>query len=317
MRNVRCILRPLILSLLPLAFLPVLRAETAALGPAPFLWTVEAEGLKPSWVFGTIHVTDEKVTRLCPQVQAALDKADAVYIEIPADADLQAKILEKSFLPDGKTLKDLLPADLYQKVEGMFNSKGVPFSAMGRFKIWVIATQLVMLDHLMDFVAKKPLDMVLFDQAGKAGKERGGIETLEEQIGIFESLSTEEQIAMLRSSAEVTEKYWKEGKSPLDIILEAYLTGEEAKLFAVLNESYDLKDPLNRKLWKLLIDDRNERMADRIAKMLKDKPGQSFFVGVGGAHLLGEKGVAELLRRKGFKVTRAAAPVQQETAAKP
>ena len=69
-------------------------------------------------------------------------------------------------------------------------------------------------------------------------------------------------------------------------------------------EEYDPKDPLEAKLMKRLFTDRNERMAERIAKKLKAEPGKSFFFAVGAGHLPGDDGIVERLRKAGYKVKR-------------
>ena len=107
----------LVLSLL--LVLPVLAGEVRPT-ENPFLWMI-GEG-PPSFVFGTIHLPDERVLALPEVVLEAFDAADVLYTEIPMDMATQMSMAPKLFLPDGKTLKDVLPADLFKRVEAIILS---------------------------------------------------------------------------------------------------------------------------------------------------------------------------------------------------
>ncbi len=69
-------------------------------------------------------------------------------------------------------------------------------------------------------------------------------------------------------------------------------------------EEYDPTNPLEKKLMKRLFHDRNQIMAERIAKKIKDSPTKSFFFAVGSGHMPGPDGIVERLRKAGFKVKR-------------
>ena len=88
----------------------------------PFLWKIE--GKKPSYLFGTIHIPDERVIVLHQVVMDALQASDAIYIETPLDTRTIAKLQQASALSDNKTLRDIVPPDLFAKVEKILQSKG-------------------------------------------------------------------------------------------------------------------------------------------------------------------------------------------------
>jgi uncharacterized protein YbaP (TraB family) len=268
----------------------------------PILWSIE--GKKPSYLFGTIHFPDDRVLNLHSAVRDALGSADVVYAEIPMDSSTQMRLAMLAMLPDNKTLKDVLPADLFAKVEKLFKSKGIPMMALSRIKVWAIAVQVVLADHLMELATKTPLDRYIYEQAQEKGKETGGIETVEEQIAAFDSLTLEEQVQMLRDALEDREKNKEKGIDLLKVALELYLKGDEKKLMDRLLEEYDPEDPVSKKLIKLLFTDRNERMANRIIAKLKASPEKSFFFAVGTGHMPGEDGIVQRLRKAGHKVQR-------------
>ncbi|MBW1870740.1 MAG: TraB/GumN family protein [Deltaproteobacteria bacterium] len=268
---------------------------------SPLLWKIE--GKKSSYLFGTIHIPDERVLKLHSAVKDALKKVEAVFTELPMDMGTQVKMAMKSMLPDNKTLKDVLPADLYTSVEKLFKDKGLPMMAMSRFKIWAVAVQVALIDHLKE-LAKQPLDMFIYAQAQKDGKEVGGIETIDEQLSVFDSLTQAEQITMLREALQQRQEHAKEGIDFITQLIEIYLKGDENELMKKMMEEYDPTNPLEKKLMKRLFYDRNEIMANRIAKKIKDSPSKSFFFAVGAGHMPGPDGIVERLRKAGFKVTR-------------
>jgi uncharacterized protein YbaP (TraB family) len=278
----------------------------AAVAPTakPFLWRIE--GQKPSWLYGTIHLPDDRILALPAAVTQAVDGCDRFYAEIPLDPATQVQMTPLLMLPEGQGLSSLLPAELYQRLDKIFAAKGLPLSALGKLKIWAITTQVVLIDHILDFATKQPLDMALYSRAEQAGKQVGGLETVAEQMAVFDGLTQDEQIRMLAQTLDQIDEFKAKGQDPIAGMLEAYLAGDEAKMLATMLETYDPENELDRKVMKRLFFDRNQTMGGRIAEILAAKPGQSHFFAVGAGHLLGDDGMVALLRAKGFKLERIA-----------
>jgi len=275
----------------------------------PFLWRLEAPGAaKPSYLYGTIHVPDDQVLALPSAVRQALVASDALYTEVPMDPAMQLRMAPMIMLPEGKTLKDVLPVELYSRLDKLFTQKGLPFAPLSKFKAWAIATQVTLLDHIFEFAAKQPLDMQLYLNAQSLGKQVGGLETLEEQVAVFDGLSTEEQVRMLRETLDMLDEFKRQGRDAIRELVQAYLGGDEDKLLQAVMESYDPTDPLDQKVMKRLLSDRNQRMAERIAARIQAAPDKGMFFAVGAAHLLREDGVGRLLEARGYKLARLPAP---------
>src|SRR4026208_2402211 len=68
----------------------------------PFLWRIETP--VPSYVFGTIHLPDERVTTLPNTVDAVVDATGALFTEIPMDTASMMKAAERVKLPQGTQL---------------------------------------------------------------------------------------------------------------------------------------------------------------------------------------------------------------------
>jgi hypothetical protein len=270
-----------------------------------FLRRIDAKGPgKPSYLFGTIHVPDERFDAMPATLDRALDSADAVYTEVPFDSATQLAMVPKLMLPKGKSLDSMLPKKLHAKVEQAFADKGLPFAPFERMKPWVVATQLVMIDKLMLLASKKPLDAAIYARAEGEGKQVGGLETVDEQLALFDGLPQREQVHMLQTTVDLIETMKKQHRDPLGELMSSYLAGDDAKLSKSIAEQYDADDPLAVKLIKRVLWDRNARLADRIGAKLKADPDKAQFFAVGSGHVVGDDNIVPRLRKKGYVLTR-------------
>jgi len=266
----------------------------------PFLWMIEGE--KPSFLYGTFHLPDERILAIPQVVLNAADSADALYVEVTPDE--LASAAPMMMLAEGKTLQDVLPKELYDRASAYVQSKGLPFAALQRFKVWVLMVQLEVLDYIQQMGVRQPLDISIYNRARQAGKEVGGIETIEEQLKVFDDFSQQEQIKLLDQALEQLEENPDKSTSYLEKLLLVYLDGDEETLHQMLFEEIDPEDPLDRKFFRNVFADRDERMAERIAEKLESDPARSYFFAIGSGHLTGGQSVRQRLEARGFSITR-------------
>jgi len=287
----------------------------------PFLWRIDGKGEQTfkvkSWLFGTMHLGDERLVTLPASVDDARESSDALYCELEMDQMMkqQRKLMRKMLLPKGQTLKDRLPEKLYQRLSDYVVDHGSSMRAFRRMQVWAMNLNLALLDAMQEKMTKS-LDMMIYKDAKADDKEVGGLETMDEQLAALADLPEEDHIKMLTESLEYMEKLAAKGVSPLRKMLEVYLTGDEAKLMAVANEAMGDKE-LRKRFMKPMLDDRNVRMADRMAKMMKEHPQKSYFFAAGALHYPGKMGIVELLRRKGYRIQRIDAPKKVRTDSRP
>ena len=88
--------------------------------PRPFLWKVESPdpqpGARSSWLFGTMHVADSRIVNMPSSVRDAIKSSGALFTEIPMDMSLSLTSMQNMTLPGDKTLKDIVPPDLYGRL---------------------------------------------------------------------------------------------------------------------------------------------------------------------------------------------------------
>ena len=284
----------------------------AGAGKRPFLWKVD--GRVPLYLFGTIHVPDDRVLALPPSVLKAFGEASAVYTEIPMDSATQMGIMGKVMLPEGTQLSDVIGQPLYDRMTAAAEKTlGAEHAGMGamlgplfqRMKPWAAMSQLSLLEFLPEMMAgKQPLDAMLYTKAQTDGKTVGALETPEQQIAVFESFTTREQIRMLELTLDEIERVKPGDRTQTQALIDAYLSGDMAVVSQVMDEAMAGDRALMARFQDIAITRRNNHMTERIQALRRDQPSTVFFVAVGTAHYAGPTGIVAQLQKAGLKVTR-------------
>ena len=292
-----------LLLLCPAVSMPVLATEASAV-KSPLLWRIE--GKTPAYLFGTIHIPDPRVTQLHPAAEQAFTDADVVVTELKMDMSTMTTAAQAMLLPEQKKLSSLLNASQRAQLETELKaiSPQLKLALFERLKPWALATQLALLPMQMKHPGVPALDLQLAQRAEAAGKRNEGLEQVQEQLGIFDGLNQSEQLALMQETLDGLAKARRTGKNIVELLTEAYLSGEEAKVEALLKEFQGENTALNQRLTKALIDDRNQTMSERIITKLKAQSKTRYFVAVGAAHLTGPTSIVALLRQQGYTVTR-------------
>jgi uncharacterized protein YbaP (TraB family) len=282
----------------------------------PFLWRIE--GPVPSYLYGTVHVPDQRVLELPEVVRRAFEVSDVFTAEIPLDATTQQSMMSKVTLPPGQNFRAIVGEELFARVVRVIRKtlgnaappEAADLLAMtfAPMKPWAVMSQLELLEFFPDITAgRQPLDATLYAMAEKNGKELGALETLDEQIAVFDGFTREEQVRMLVSSLDDIEKPRPTGVSATQELVGLYLAGDLNRLAAEINKQYPQDELLNKKLMTRLLHQRNTNMAARIAELCARKPARSYFFAVGAMHYAGDTGIISQLTKKGLKITRLSA----------
>jgi len=256
------------------------------------LWRIEAPNGAVSHLFGTIHSEDPRVLSLSAPVAEAYDAAGTLVLEMDLGAEDGKAMGEAMLLPEGQDLLTLVGTQLYSQSVIALGERGYPEGVIKRLQPWAVAVTLSM---------PKPetglfLDYVLYRGAQEQGKTVVGLETLDEQLAVFTSLSTAEQLTLLRD----TLRDYKELPQQFQALIDAYLQRDLSKLQALSEQEMVSSDKgLQEHFMDVLVNQRNQRMAERLSPLLQ-KGG--VFAAVGALHLPGDKGLVALLRQQGFTV---------------
>ncbi|MEL4069014.1 TraB/GumN family protein [Ochrobactrum sp. GPK 3] len=270
------------------------------------IWKIEKDGVAPSYLFGTIHLSDPRVLELPKVVQDAYQSANTVVIETTDVLDqknfLRLKLERPELLlfTDGSTLKSHLPADRREEIENKLAERGIILDAVAKMKPWILTTLLALpkceRERKSDGV--KSLDEFLAIHAQLEGRNIEGLETAAEQFEATEKLPLDFHIRNLIATVD----YGDKTEDAMETTTALYLKGELGMIMPALrrivpdalsDQDYDL-------FLKYLIIDRNHTMADRAVPLLEKG---NVFIAIGALHLPGEEGVVELLRAKGYRLT--------------
>jgi uncharacterized protein YbaP (TraB family) len=268
----------------------------------PFLWMIEGDN--PSYLYGSIHLGNKDILTLPDIVIEAIDDADILYWEVELDTETQARSAELSLLSGAETLSDLLPQDVIDRLDLYLAPIGIDHTAFSQYKIWTVASSLALLDEIQDLLEYGSLDEYIWNLALSKDKETGEIESVEEQIGIFDSFTISEQIGLLNNTLESLEEYDSIGQSITEEMKTAYLLGDLEILQDLSLSDYDETDHIDVKLRNRLITDRNYNMTQRISELITDNPETQYFFTIGAGHFYGDDGLLSLLEDEGFTITR-------------
>ena len=256
------------------------------------LWKIQTPGAKPSYLFGTIHVDDPRVTALPAPVSRALDGSDRFVMETLLDGESLTQMAKAMYFDDERTLEQVVGKDLYAATLKALKARGIPDTSVTKQKPWAVMMALSMPPpETGEF-----LDLVLETRAAKQSKPVAGLETMAEQIAVFNDLPMPDQIALLkeavRSQPDLETDYGE--------LIRAYLARDLRTLAEVSDKHDPQEDQLYRTVTDRLLTQRNVRMQQRMAPFLKQG---NAFIAVGAAHLGGSKGLLNLLEQAGYRVT--------------
>jgi hypothetical protein len=203
-------------------------------------------------------------------------------------------MLRSAMLPQGKTLPDVLGQKRYSRAETLAHDLGVELSTFDQFAPWFAAEAISQMQLTqLGFQAQSGVEMYFLERAKTDGKTIGGLETVHDQIALFENLSMDAQAEYLVSSLEQAHELPQE----VDDMVHAWQRGDIA-WFATEMASEFGKDPA---LYQSLLASRNRKWIPRIEALLDDD--KNYLVIVGTGHLVGRDSVIELLKKDGVGAT--------------
>lgn len=255
------------------------------------LWEISGNGLaQPSYLFGTMHILCAEDARLSDSLLYAIGASNEVYFEVDMDNMSEMMgVFRYIRMSDNKKLSDLLSPAEYDRVKKYFseNKTILPLGMMERFKPYFIASLLS--ESKMPCESRKGMEEVILQAAKNLNKPINGLETMAFQASIFDSIPYQDQARELMrtiDSAGVDDRNMQQ-------LLEVYRSQNLQAIEAItLQEEGGVAAYLD-----LFLYSRNAKWIPEIIAAMKKAP--SIFA-VGAAHLPGEKGVIQLLKKAGY-----------------
>jgi hypothetical protein len=260
------------------------------------LWEISGNGLqKPSYLFGTMHILCDKDAAVSPNLKKAIKEVGVIYFELDMD-DMNELMGAMKYLRmnDGKKLSDLLTKEEYDRVDKYFKDHKMPMSLsfMNRFKPYFVSSLIGEQVMTCDNEKKNGMEQQIMAESKQYEKEIRGLETSEFQAGLFDSIPYDKQAKDLVAYIDSIDNYKQVTLEMVDV----YRKQDLQKMDALVQKS----DPGMEQYMDLLLFGRNRRW---VANMPNIMGPRSTLFAVGAGHLGGEKGVINLLKKKGYTLT--------------
>jgi hypothetical protein len=270
------------------------------------LWRVERDGLAPSYLFGTIHSTDDGATAIARRAAAVAAKATVVATELggPFDAvdrgALAAKLISGAIDRDEDTFLPDLAGAAGASVEALVAAHGVPKEMAHHLKLWFLAASVEAppCEQAREQAALPEVDEIVAEAGAAAKVPVVGLETPDEQLAALAAAPPALSAALLKTSARVPQL----DDDAYATMVRLYRDGRPAEMIAIVDALPELtpeERAAERKFDQLLLTGRNATMAERAAPLLA-KGGA--FVAVGALHLPGKGGLIARFRALGYRV---------------
>ena len=289
------------------------RATTDAAFQAPttndtsLLWRISGDGIeRPSFLFGTIHMIPKEDYFLEPTVVKALNDSDEVLFEIDPrkmqDPAVMMGLMNKITMRGDTSLEDLLPAERYDSIASYFDATGLPMFLLKKMKPMFLSS---MVGQDMSGGGPfsgggssntKSYEFELSEIATSADKEISGLETMDFQLSLFDSIPYGVQAEMLyRAVRDELDQEMGGSENQMDEMIAMY----KARAVAEMSQLITSESEGFGNFEELLVVRRNETWVPIIRDRLNATPS---LYAVGAGHLGGERGVIALLRAEGLTV---------------
>lgn len=263
------------------------------------LWEMKVDGVEqPSYVYGTIHMIDKESYFLPDGTLSAIESTQKMIFEIDiaemSDMSAMMGIMGKIFMKDNKTLSDLITKAEYEIVTDHFKDLGLPMMMLEKIKpMFLSAFAYGDMDPTsMQSGDIKSYEMEFYEMAKSRNMATGGLETIDFQISVFDSIPYEAQAKMLVETIKAGDTDNDEFKIMTDMYTAQNINAMVSMISDEESGYADYED--------ILLVKRNKAW---IPQMIENAKLQPTFFAVGAGHLAGKNGVLMLLMKEGVTLT--------------
>lgn len=265
-------------------------------------------------ILGSIHIGSRDMYPLNEEIMQALGNAELLVFECDTQSE-EAQRLTSSMIyqPKGQTLESMLTASQWQKLEQVAKKSNYDIQKWNLLKPWAVTSLLSMetlsaemhTSNLSQAVAYGVESMV---RRLANGKGYVWLETVQEQLNMFDEMSPALQIYLLESACDTILNHSSSDTAHWPV----WWRNGDAAAFAASYQSGMLavsQPELVQEYQQVLLTERNARMADRLQELLESESKEDCFVVIGLLHLVLENdSVLTLLQEKGYGIEKIASP---------
>ncbi len=266
------------------------------------LWKITGNELEsPSYLFGTMHQICREdfvfFPRFCKEqfrlvnpLEEKLLETEKLVLEVNTEHPRYSyEIRQIMFIEDNLNLRTILTRNQYDLVSDFFSdSLGVDIERYSHIRPFFLVSEIY--PHILGCTPQS-YENYLIDKAYKNDIEIGGIESIQDQIVLFENIKLEDEIDELI----ITIEYYEEIRQELKEMVRLYRK-MDLEAFRRVSEGAGEDDIYADAGF---ITERNLKWIPDMKELMHEKP---VFFAFGAAHIPGEKGLINLLRQEGYKV---------------
>jgi len=262
-----------------------------------FLWRV-GSGTNTVYLMGSLHFFRKEIYPLNKRIENAFDQANILVVEANVNditkIDIQ-KLVDSALYLDLETLEKHVSTETYELIKKELGRLGLPLEMINRQKPWFLALVLESLELLrLGFDPNYGIDKYFLSKA-EGKKKILELESLDYQISLLSNFSDKDQELFLLYTLRDLNILEQE----LGRLTQAWISGDTKNMESILTRSISEDKGLSP-IFEKLIYERNKKMVSKIEDFLRTK--EIYFVIVGAGHLVGDQGVIEILKGKGYIV---------------
>ena len=286
-----------IFSVLILVFLVASSQDVFSQSQKSFLWRVQSK-TNTVYVLGSIHFLKKEFYPLNQKIENAFDQSDFLAVEANVNditkIDIQ-KLVDSALYLDLETLEKHVSTETYELIKKELGRLGLPLEMINRQKPWFLALVLESLELLkLGFDPNYGIDKYFLSKA-EGKKKILELESLDYQISLLSNLSDKDQELFLLYTLRDLNILEQE----LGRLTQAWISGDTKSMESILTRGISEDKGLSS-IFEKLIYERNKKMVSKIEDFLRTK--EIYFVIVGAGHLVGDRGIIEILKGKGYIV---------------
>ena len=267
-----------------------------------FFWQVEKGDVTVN-LCGSVHLMKPDYYPLREEIEQAFEESDILVLEFDINKIDMNIILElintQGTYPEGESLEQALGEEYYVKLGSELAEYKYQVETVKNQKPWYMTMTISSLRvSELGYTAEGGTDLY-FAQKAKGTKEIEQLETPESQFELLSSLDEKIQIKYLK---DIIDKR-KEFNQEVEELMQSWIAGDDSTMYRLMSEEL-LEDPELIGFYEKLFTARNLKMADKIEKYLTGDNEKEYFVVVGSGHYLGDDGIVNLLRERGYTIVR-------------
>lgn len=276
--------------------------EPAAASGAPrgFLWEIRKAGRR-AYLLGTIHVGRPEFHPLRDGIVARLREAAVIAVEadVSEAARGAARVQELAYYGDGVAGLDARAPALRSRLDAFARRQGLSGEVFERMKPWMAANTVVIIEAARAGLSPAyATEAFLFDFARRNGKALAEIESIDEQLRLFDSAPETTQIAYLQQALDSIDS--GESRDEITRLVGAWERGDAAEMERLLVRMRSATGVAERFVVERIIDGRHPRMLEAIERFAAS--GRLHVIAIGSLHFFGSNGLIADLRRRGYAV---------------